>query len=123
MHNLGLWGTDHQYSIIPVQVWARNKSHLFALCLQPLDLRFKPRGQKKVICEIKSVRNTFAAMDIGNIRPKVSWRKYTTGSKRIQYNLQQFVFVQGQNKLHSETQSHQSEMLTPGLKSHIHLAN
>lgn len=64
MHNLGLWRTDHQYSIIPVQVWARNKSHLFALCLQPLDLRFKPRGQKEVICEIKPVRNTFTAMDI-----------------------------------------------------------
>lgn len=71
MHSLGLWGTDHQYSIIPVQVWARNKSHLFALCLQPLNLRFKPRGQEKVICEMKPVRNIFAAMDIGNKRPKI----------------------------------------------------
>lgn len=71
MHNLGLWGTDHQYSVIPVQVQARNKSHLFALCLQPLNLGFNPRGQEEVICEIKPVRNPFAAMDIGIIRPKV----------------------------------------------------
>lgn len=81
MHSLGLWGTDHQYSIIPVQVWARNKSHLFALYLQPLNLRFKPRGQEKWICEMKPVRNIFAAMDIGNKRPKIFWR-YTTGSER-----------------------------------------
>lgn len=82
MHNLGLWGTDHQYSIILAQVWARKKSHLFALCLQPLNLRFKPRGQEKVICEMKQVRNTFAAMDIGNIRLKIFRRRCTTGSKR-----------------------------------------
>lgn len=36
---------------------------------------------EKVICEIKPVRSTFAAMDIGNVRPEVFWR-CTTGYER-----------------------------------------
>lgn len=56
--------------------------------------------------------NIFAAMDTGNIKPKVFWRKPTTASKRHSVK----TFVQGENEPHSEAQAHHSEMATRGLK-------
>lgn len=60
-------------------------------------------------------------MDIGNIRPEVFQRRPTTVSNRDSVKtLAQFVLVQGENKLHSETQTHHSKVVTPGLKPYLH---
>lgn len=81
MHSLGLWGTDHQYSIRQVQIWARSKSHLFARSLQALNWALKLSRSKKLFMTSNQT-NLFAAMDTANIKPKVFWSRPTTVSKR-----------------------------------------
>ena len=54
------------------------------ICYEPTGFKSEIQAQqaKKGFYDIKPGRNAFAAIDTGNIRPKVFWRRSTTVSKR-----------------------------------------